>query len=91
MKEIDNADRQETGRWKTTGPRIQASHFEGENGLCFALARCELYRNLSLSTAQFATISTRKEIFSRANLTVPMLLPSGVVSVQPNRSRVLEN
>ena len=65
MKEIGNADRQETGRWQNN--RAENSHqpfFEGEKGLCSALDGCELYRNSPPFTAQSTTISMRSATFT---------------------------
>jgi putative transposase len=62
MKEIGNADRQETGRWLNN--RIHTGHFEGGNGLCFASGGCEVCRNSPPSTLLFTTISTWSATFT---------------------------
>jgi transposase-like protein len=41
------------------GNVIHTSHLDEESGPCFALVGCELYRNLSPSTPQSITTSTR--------------------------------
>jgi hypothetical protein len=49
---------------KTTGLRIHTSHFEGGNGLGYALGGCELYRNSSPFTAQSTTIYMQSATFT---------------------------
>lgn len=59
MKVLNNAGKQETGRWKNNRGRIYSNLFEGENEPCIAFVECEVLWHLSPFTLPPLTFSIR--------------------------------